>query len=133
MSKYLLPLLLLSFYSCAQSGSDNQTDATTEEVQTIIDVDKATFAELMKNSEFVLLDVRTPKEQMDGMIEGAQGIDVKAADFVERINQLDKDKTYLVYCKAGSRSTRACNTMAENGFKKMYNLEGGYLGWIAEE
>jgi hypothetical protein len=90
------------------------------------------FGEKIKTEvNFVLLDVRTPAEVAQGSIKGSQNIDVSAADFKEKIAVLDKDKTYLVYCRSGARSVRACNIMSENGFKNLVNLQGGYQAWTS--
>ncbi|MEZ4987667.1 MAG: rhodanese-like domain-containing protein [Saprospiraceae bacterium] len=35
----------------------------------------------------------------------------------------------MVYCRSGRRSVTACNTMADAGFSKLYNLLGGYNVW----
>lgn len=83
----------------------------------------------MKGKDVVVLDVRTPVEAAAGKIENAKVINVLAEDFEQNIKQLDRDKTYLVYCRSGRRSANACNIMANSGFKKLYNLEGGYNAW----
>ena len=40
----------------------------------------------------------------------------------EQIDELDKNKTYLVYCKVGGRSGMAMDLMGELGFQKIYNI-----------
>jgi len=77
----------------------------------------------------VVLDVRTTKEYQEGHIPGSVMIDFNAPDFEQQVAKLDKDKTYLVHCAAGGRSTRACKKMETLGFKKIYNLEGGMGAW----
>ncbi|NET31928.1 MAG: rhodanese-like domain-containing protein [Cyanothece sp. SIO1E1] len=86
----------------------------------------------MQDDNVVLLDVRTPEEVAGGKIEGALEIDVLADDFEQKIQNLEKDKTYLVYCKAGSRSARACKVMEKAGFQDLYNLKGGYTAWSSK-
>ena len=73
-----------------------------------------------------LIDVRTPKEYAGGHISGAENIDVKAADFAERIK--DIKGTVAVYCRSGKRSLNAAKQLAELGFK-VYDLTGGILAW----
>ena len=96
---------------------------------TAYDVPKERFRELMDEEDVVILDVRTPEETAEGMIEGARQIDFRAEDFREQIGRLDRDKTYLVYCRSGRRSGNACAMLDTLGFERRYNLEGGYLAW----
>ena len=70
-----------------------------------------------------VIDVRTPSEYAGGNIDGALNIDVSAADFVERINALPKDETYVVYCRSGNRSAAAIAIMEEQGFTDL--VDGG--------
>ena len=77
----------------------------------------------------VVLDVRTKKEYSEGHIPGSVLIDFNSDDFEKQVAKLDKNKTYLVHCAAGGRSSRACKKMDQLGFKKLYNLEGGMGAW----
>jgi rhodanese-related sulfurtransferase len=43
--------------------------------------------------------------------------------------KLDKNKPVLVYCAAGGRSASAAKDLKKAGFKKVYDLEGGYDAW----
>jgi phage shock protein E len=95
-------------------------------------LDVKSFADkIMTDKNLMILDVRTPAEFAQGSIKGAINIDVNAADFKEKIASLDKEKSYLIYCRSGMRSVKACNIMAENGFAKMFNLLGGYQAWLS--
>ena len=80
-----------------------------------------------KNS--VILDVRTPAEIAQGIIEGAEIIDFNAPDFLDKISALDKSKNYYIYCRSGNRSGQACRVMESMGFAELYNLAGGMLEW----
>ena len=87
-------------------------------------------AQLKQDEHAVILDVRTEDECSDGIIPGALIIDVhKGQGFIYRLEVLDKNKSYYVYCKAGSRSEMACAIMKQMGFTTTYNLEGGFLNW----
>ncbi|WKK79493.1 rhodanese-like domain-containing protein [Marivirga arenosa] len=87
------------------------------------------FDKLSKEPNTEIIDVRTPAEKEEGFIEGAKMINIMGPDFANEINALDKDKTYLVYCRSGNRSGTACGFMASNGFDKLYNLDGGINAW----
>lgn len=118
----LLPFCFLLFQNC-------DTPAQTASSAKMVDVSVEEFKQKMGEPDVVILDVRTPGETAAGMIEGAKEINVNDADFAQQIEALDKDKTYLVYCKMGGRSAKACGIMEEKGFEKLYNLKGGYTAW----
>ena len=87
------------------------------------------FQELMKQDNTILIDVRTPLEINSGKIENALELDFMNRDFESQLSVLDKDATYLVYCRSGRRSARTCSIMHLMGFNSLYNLSGGYLSW----
>ena len=84
------------------------------------------------NPHFIILDVRTPEEFDGGYIEGAINIDYYSEDFRAQLETLDKDKTYLIYCRTGRRSAGARDIMAELGFIEVYNMSGGIVEWEAQ-
>ena len=73
----------------------------------------------------VILDVRTQREYEYGHLEGAIVVDIYQRDFRDKIGQLDKSKTYYVYCKTGIRSRSAVAYMRQVGFEKVCDLQGG--------
>lgn len=86
--------------------------------------------QLENDNNAVIIDVRTDEEVADGIIKNAIHIDIyKGQEFVNEIEELDKDKNYYVYCRSGNRSGQACNIMDQLGFENAYNLEGGILEW----
>lgn len=84
------------------------------------------------NDDFVILDVRTEGEYSSGCIEGAVNIDFESSNFAKLLKLLDKEKTYLVYCKSGYRSEQAVISMSEMQFKKIYHMKEGIDGWKAK-
>lgn len=86
-------------------------------------------SELLSDKATVFLDIRTPQEKADGDIKGSKLINLWDANFAQKVSQLDKEKTYVVFCRSGNRSRTACNIMAKNGFKDLYNLKGGIYAW----
>ena len=84
------------------------------------------------NPDFVIIDVRTPGEFAGEHIENATNIDFYSEAFRDTLNNLDKNKTYLVYCAVGGRSGSALDIMAELNFKEAYNILGGINQWKAE-
>ena len=85
---------------------------------------------LVRDATVQLVDVRRPDEFASGHIEGAQLIDVTESDFLDRAQKsLDPKRPVAVYCRSGKRSLRAAQMLQKVGFKVIYNLDTGYLGW----
>jgi rhodanese-related sulfurtransferase len=94
------------------------------------DVDSPTFKSLIENKSGILIDLRTPDEiKAKGKIKGAIEIDYLAKDADEKLKQLDKTKTYFIYCAGGGRSGDCKQQMAKEGFKEVINLSGGIEDW----
>lgn len=73
------------------------------------------------NPENVLIDVRSPQEYEAGHIKNAKNIPVdKIAEDIKYFVP-DKEKTIVVYCRSGRRSTIAEKTLKEMGYKNVIN------------
>jgi rhodanese-related sulfurtransferase len=118
---FLHLILLITFSSCNDSADSKITVITTEEMQSILQADNVQ-----------LIDVRTKKEYEEGYIAGAQNIDFFSPTFIEDINKLDKEKPVYLYCKSGGRSAKCAEKMLEEGFIKIYDLDGGFSKWKHE-
>ena len=79
-----------------------------------------------------LVDVRTPDEFSKGHLQNAKNIDWRGNDFKTQVSQLDKSKPVLVYCLSGARSAAAASQMRSDGFKEVYEMDGGIMKWRAE-
>jgi len=91
-----------------------------------IDVEKAHEMLEANLEQVILLDVRTEGEYNAEYIPGA--INIPLSDLESRIDELDSSKAIIVYCKTGSRSRTASETLAQRGFV-VYNMEGGITAW----
>ena len=74
-----------------------------------------------------LVDVRNDDEVARGVIAGA--IHIQLNSLPMRWNELQDEIPIVFYCHSGVRSAHACAYMAEQGFDKLYNLQGGILAW----
>lgn len=96
-------------------------------------LDNYTFEEKFKNDkDAILIDVRTLDEYKLARIPNSILIDIYELDFFDKIIQLDKSKSYYVYCRSGVRSLNACQQMKKLGFEKVHNLVEGILSWEGE-
>ena len=91
------------------------------------------FAELVADTNVVVLDVRTASEFAEGHLERAINIDYHQGDFVEKAKAtLPLDKKIAVYCRSGRRSAGAAGKLADEGYK-LVNLKGGIIAWKEAE
>ncbi len=80
----------------------------------------------MNKAGAVLLDVRTPAEVAKGMASEA-AVNVPLQELPQRLSEVPKDKDLLVYCRSGKRSMAASKFLVENGYTRVFNVEGGIL------
>ena len=90
-------------------------------------VDAPTWIQKAQDSGAQIIDVRTAEEFNSGHHSNALNIDVESSSFDKAIAGLDKDATYALYCHSGRRSAIAAGKMADAGFKRIINLNGGLV------
>lgn len=81
------------------------------------------------NPDLVILDVRTAEEFDESRIDGAINLDLQDPGFAAGLDALDRDATYVVYCRSGNRSQAATAQMDQAGFTTVYEIEGGIVAW----
>lgn len=114
--------MLLSFFACI-------TNAYTQG-KAVQHVSAESFKKVLDSLPTrQIIDVRTPEEYVGGYITGAKNINIYDADFLEKINMLDKKVPVMVYCKGGVRSADATRQMQKMGFLTIYDLQGGIMSW----
>lgn len=117
---------------CIQGWSTNYSNPTdTIKFFKSINVKRANKLnqENTGNSNFIVLDVRSNNDYKNDHLANAINIDFKSDDFTEKLKQLDRDKTYLVYCYGGVRSKKTMEQMEILHFTKIYNVKGGMMKW----
>ena len=127
MRTYLISWGFLLFSGIFVSGGHAQEMCKTEN---ITPAEACTLLNTQaSNTDFVVLDVRTPQEYSEGHLPGATLLDYKSPQFEQELAKLDRNKTYLVYCRAGNRSAKAVEKMQEFGFKHIVHMQTGIEGW----
>jgi rhodanese-related sulfurtransferase len=121
--KYVLLLMMIGLCFGCKKEESKATVSTIEMIS----------AEEMANMEDMasvqLVDVRTVEEFVSGHIKGAQNIVYLSDTWSTEIEKLDKDDPVYVYCAKGGRSAKCAQLLADAGFKKVYDLEGGVSQW----
>lgn len=121
----LLLLALLATAPLTVTACSSEPAATSTETIAQVQVVDAAKARTLIEGGATVIDVRTPEEFATGHLRGATNIDVQAADFHERVGDLDKDASYVLYCRSGSRAGAAADMMMDMGFTEVVNA-GGY-------
>lgn len=75
------------------------------------------------DDDAVVIDVRTPGEYEQAHLKGAQLMNLHDADFQQRVQELDEDPTYYLYCRSGNRSGQAARLFRQMGYDA-YNVGG---------
>ena len=124
-TKMLVSLCLLSIAASAQYRNDDVLFKTIDP--------QDLCAALQKNKDYVILDVRSKGEYEDtsatrmniGHLNSAININVQ--ELGTHINEIKayKDQPVFVYCSHSQRSRRASKMLADSGFAKVYNINGG--------
>ncbi len=83
----------------------------------------AQLRQLQSQEEIVLVDVRTPDEQVVSMIPGA----ITASEFEDNRRSYEA-ATVVTYCTIGGRSGRYAKGLVDAGMKA-FNLRGAILAW----
>jgi rhodanese-related sulfurtransferase len=113
--------VILAVAAPAAAGSP-VTNVTVAKAQKLI-------KERAGKADFVILDVRTPTEFAEGHIDRAVNLDVQSRDFEKGLRKLDREKSYLVYCRTGNRSRKATVAMEALGFRSIFHMTEGVVRW----
>jgi rhodanese-related sulfurtransferase len=104
-----------------QKKKGGVVNITPEQLQVMID----------SKEPIVLVDVRLPDELTSpiGKIDGV--VNIPLGEFPLRYKQLDQKKKIVLICRSGNRSVQAAKYLIDNGYKDVYNLDGGMIEYRA--
>jgi len=89
------------------------------------------IAMMEEESNYIILDVRTPEEFTEKHIPGAINIANETIGSQEIPELPDKDQLILVYCRSGNRSKQASDKLAALGYTNIVEF-GGINDWPGE-
>ncbi len=116
--------------------ADGLSDETFDVTDKGTHLSAEAFNELTDNPETILVDMRNHYETEVGHFEGAWCPDVDT--FREQlpivVNSLkdNKDRPVVMYCTGGIRCEKASAWLKHNGFKNVYQLEGGIIKYARD-
>jgi rhodanese-related sulfurtransferase len=77
-----------------------------------------------------LVDVRADHEWEAGRISGATHVPLP--ELPQRLDELDKDRPVVVYCRGGNRSSMATDALTDAGYDAV-KLSEGIVGWSEDD
>lgn len=127
----ILFFLIFLFLSISTFTSCSKNTQNTNANQNFKKIKVSKFIELQNentnNKDFLIIDLRTPNEIVQGKVKDSLEINFYSKDFKKQLNKLDKNKTYTIYCRSGGRSGSTMSIMKKLGFKNVYDIKGGII------
>lgn len=142
-------ILLIILTSCSDStiieNQDIQNKVTDEQIKqakeeliwasitkpVLLNIPLEDFKQELLKDTPIVLDLRTTEELEDTwIINWAQQIDFYSTDFRSKLDNLDKNKKYLIYCRSGNRSWQTLKLMKQMGFVNVYELKWWMNNWL---
>lgn len=121
----VITILILSFFYIIRQENKNA-------LIIISAINAKKLIESNSKDELIILDVRTFDEYCKGHIAGAANTPVETLENSPIFRTIDKDHMILIYSQNGQRGSRAGQFFINNGFIKVYNLDGGIVSWLNE-
>lgn len=130
LSTLMVTGVVFAFGCSAQEDLSESNGETKSGVGFITPRQALTLIEENENNpDFVIIDNQVTPAFDSGHIANAISTP-HGPDFANRLDKLDKNKIYLVYCPTGCGKTS--DIMKQLGFREVYELEGGIQAWISQ-
>lgn len=122
----IVALLVAAAWLVGCSSSTPTT--TTAPRQAFHEINPVQLAEMLKNKDFVFINVHIPYEGEIAPTDLFLPYD-KAAQLVDKLPQ-DKSAKIVVYCRSGRMSRIAVEEWSKAGYTNLYDLVGGFRAWV---
>ena len=94
----------------------------------MVNIDAVEAVKLI-NNDAVVVDLRSGDAHARGHIVNARSVPSDELDAKLSTLTKYKSKPIIAVCESGISSTRAVNTLRQQGFESVYGLKGGMSGW----
>lgn len=98
------------------------------EVDSIKSITPINLSEKIKKENLKIIDVRKEGEFQSQHIDIEDLHHLPLANISEKMNTLDKDKTYYIHCAGGYRSVIAASILKARAFENIVDIEQGFKG-----
>ncbi|HEX3052551.1 MAG TPA: rhodanese-like domain-containing protein [Aggregatilineaceae bacterium] len=140
----LLVVVILVLTACGDDKDNDKNDdkkpTATPTVGVVAVSGYQTLAPDEANQQFqasdnaILVDVRTPEEWAEtGIPVGAKTLTWQDEFVAKAASELPKDAEIYVICRSGNRSAQASQWLIEQGYTKVFNIEGGITEWMKSQ
>lgn len=121
-------VLLLVLAACGGQADTGQAPVSEVDLSNLPEsVDVATTASLQGRDDVLLIDVREQWEYDEGHIPGITHIPM--GEIPHRLQEIPTDKTVVVTCRSGNRSSQVTDFLRQQGYDNIHNMAGGILAW----
>lgn len=115
------------------SGACSKVGGPESPGQVVEDISLEEAFTLMEDNrgrgDFIIIDLRSAEEYASGHIEDAINLDYSSSDFLEALDELNRERVYLIYSYSDDVSGQVLDVMAGLGFTEVYNMRGGMERW----
>jgi rhodanese-related sulfurtransferase len=136
VSKVFILVVFVSFLGACGGTSDDTPETSGDTIPFgfaknaagYADIKVEQLADMLSDKEFTMVNVHIPFE---GDIPQTD-LSIAYNEISDHTNQLpDKDAPIVLYCRSGSMSTQAAETLAELGYTNVMEVDGGFNAWKA--
>ena len=109
------------------------TNATETPMANGSEIPEITPAELKqrldRGERLTIIDVREPHEWDICNLEEHGARLIPLGEIGERAGEIDPSEEIVLQCRSGARSAKALAALRDRGYRRLWNLKGGILGW----
>ncbi len=108
---------------------DTEAVVITSVIELAPDLTVDEVAQVMLETEIVIVDVREDWEYSSGHIHDA--VLIPLGEIADRVDEIPTDVPVVLVCRSGNRSSQAYRYLKQKGYENVHNMLGGMVDWSA--